>query len=83
MVGLPMLLAFKVKGYGVIGVNVVKLFWHNYAAIGIKSVKIIEKYAANGINYMRKSFIILVKDQLIAVIYIFQNHFDYLILSID
>jgi hypothetical protein len=31
--------------------NVIKLFWRNYIAIGITSVKIIEKYAASGIKY--------------------------------
>jgi hypothetical protein len=34
-------------------------FRHNYVAIGISSVKIIGKYAAIGINYALKSFMIL------------------------
>ncbi len=39
--------------------NVIKLFWRNYVAIGVTSVKVIEKYADSGINYALKSFIIL------------------------
>ncbi len=39
--------------------NVMKLFWRNYVAIGITSVKIIGKYAASGVNNALKSFIIL------------------------
>ncbi len=35
----------------------IKLFYHNYIAISINSVKIIGKYAANGINYAERSFI--------------------------
>jgi hypothetical protein len=31
--------------------NVIKPFLRNYVAIGITSVKIIEKYAAGGVNY--------------------------------
>ncbi len=31
--------------------NVIKLFLRNYVAIGVTSVKIIEKYAASGVNY--------------------------------
>ncbi len=34
-------------------------FWHNYVDIGLTSVKIIGKYAARGVNYALKSFIIL------------------------
>ncbi len=34
-------------------------FWRNYIAIGVTSVKIIGKYAASGVNYAQKSFIIL------------------------
>ncbi len=36
--------------------NVIKLFWCNYIAIGITSVKIIGKYAASGVNYAQKKF---------------------------
>jgi hypothetical protein len=39
--------------------NVVKLFWRNYIAIGITSVKIIGKYAASGINDAQNSFMIV------------------------
>jgi hypothetical protein len=39
--------------------NVIKLFCHNYVAIGVISVKIIEKYAASGVNYALKCFVTL------------------------
>ncbi len=39
--------------------NVIKPFQCNYVAIGVTSVKIIGKYAASGVNYAPKSFIIL------------------------
>jgi hypothetical protein len=32
--------------------NVIKLFCHNYIAIGITSVKIMGKYIASGVNYV-------------------------------
>jgi hypothetical protein len=32
------------------GANVIKLFQHNYIAIGVTSVEIIGKYATSGIN---------------------------------
>jgi hypothetical protein len=35
-------------------------FQRNYVTIGVTSVKIIGKYAASGVNYAQKSFIILV-----------------------
>jgi hypothetical protein len=39
--------------------NVIKLFPRNYIAISVTSVKIIGKYAASGLNYTHKSFLIL------------------------
>ncbi len=36
--------------------NVIKLFWPNYVAIGVTSVKIIGKYTAGGITYAFKKF---------------------------
>ncbi len=37
-------------------------FRRNYVAISVTSVEIIGKYAASGINYAKKSFIILAAD---------------------
>jgi hypothetical protein len=34
--------------------NIIKLFRHNYIAIGVTSVKTIGKYAASGVNYTKK-----------------------------
>ncbi len=42
--------------------NVIKPFGCNHVAINVTSVKIIGKYAASGVNYVYKSFIILAPD---------------------
>jgi hypothetical protein len=55
--------------------NKVKLLWpmlqnffrHNFVAIGVISVKIIGKYAASGVNYALKSFIILAPGLLVTI----------------
>jgi hypothetical protein len=44
------------------GPNIIKLFWHNYVAVGTSSVKSLLKYAASSVIYAQKSFISLATE---------------------